>query len=372
MADKEPALFKYYPELKKSVSHLSLADFPTPVEKLDEIGNELGFKNLYIKRDDLCSSLYGSNKVRKLEFFLGDALAKKCQEVITIGYAGSNHSLATSIYANLNNLKSISILMPQVNAHYVRRNLLASHYYKGQLFYYDNYLSVGVGLLNQIAASFLKYRNFPKYIPGGGSSPEGVLAYVSAALELNDQISRKELPKPDVIYVTLASSGTFLGIMLGLKLLNLDIEVIGVRVIENYLTPQRKMVKLFNDTSALLNKKSKKIPLVKISEKDLHIREEYMGSGYARFTKKGVNATRLMHQKKGLKLNGTYTGKAFAAVLDDIKKPENKDKNILFWNTYNSCDLSDATSQVDYRMLPENLHKYFENDVQDMDPGIDR
>ena len=99
-------LFEMYPNLKKNIPFISLGKFPTPVEKMNNLGKELGLDNLFVKRDDLSSDLYGGNKVRKLEFLLADAINTKAKSVLTFGCAGSNHALATSIYAKKLGLKA--------------------------------------------------------------------------------------------------------------------------------------------------------------------------------------------------------------------------------------------------------------------------
>ena len=68
-----PPLFRAYPELAKNLPRLSLGDYPTPVQRLEGLGHD----NLWIKREDLSSPLYGGNKVRKLEFVLADALRRR-------------------------------------------------------------------------------------------------------------------------------------------------------------------------------------------------------------------------------------------------------------------------------------------------------
>ena len=51
----------------------NLGFFPTPLYKLDRLSERLGV-NLYVKRDDFSGmSLFGGNKIRKLEYLLGDA-----------------------------------------------------------------------------------------------------------------------------------------------------------------------------------------------------------------------------------------------------------------------------------------------------------
>ncbi len=64
-------LFEKYPALEKHLPWISLANWPTPVHKLENLGNAVGYPNIWIKRDDKSSEFYGGNKVRKLEFIAG-------------------------------------------------------------------------------------------------------------------------------------------------------------------------------------------------------------------------------------------------------------------------------------------------------------
>jgi hypothetical protein len=80
-----------------------------------------------------------------------------------------------------------------------------------------------------------------------------------------------------------------------------------------------------------------------------------------------MEAVAQMKSKEGIKLDGTYTGKAFSALMDDAKKQNLRDKVVLFWNTYNSKNFSDVIATLDYRQLPKNFHRYFEQEVQPLD-----
>ena len=68
----------------------------------------------------------------------------------------------------------------------------------------------------------------------------GSLGWVSAGLELLEQIGRGELPRPDVIYVALGSCGTAAGLLVGLagapSLPRLDARVVGVRVVDRVVS----------------------------------------------------------------------------------------------------------------------------------------
>jgi hypothetical protein len=126
-------LFRKFPALQAKLPHVSLGLFPTPVEKADRLGAAIGLDRVYMKRDDLSGTVYGGNKIRMLEFLLGGALRANAKEVVTLGYAGSNHALALAIYADKLGLKCSSYLLPQANAHYVRRNLLACYRHHARL-----------------------------------------------------------------------------------------------------------------------------------------------------------------------------------------------------------------------------------------------
>ena len=87
-----------WPRLAQQLPKIGLADLPTPVEsKSVRLGNDTF--QVSVKRDDLTGRLYGGNKVRKLEYLLQRARTRRAERVATFGTVGSNHALATALYA---------------------------------------------------------------------------------------------------------------------------------------------------------------------------------------------------------------------------------------------------------------------------------
>lgn len=82
----------------QKVGRLSLANLPTPIQRLPHTSRALG-KNIYIWRDDLTGFIESGNKVRKLEFLLADALSRGCDSIVTCGGPQSNHARATAVLA---------------------------------------------------------------------------------------------------------------------------------------------------------------------------------------------------------------------------------------------------------------------------------
>jgi len=367
-------LFKQYPLLEEKLPYISLGEFPTPVQKLERLGTDLGISQFCIKRDDLSGKLYGGNKPRKLEFILGSALRSGTREVITFGGAGSNHALATAIYARQVGLKSISMLMLQPNARYVRHNLLMSHYSGAELHSCGAQLEsawnmplVYLATIHRLLRCRLKSGCFPQLVPPGGSSPLGVIGFVNAALELKEQIANGDMPEPECIYVACGTMGTVAGLILGLRAAKLKSRVVSVRVTSENFVNTKGMIKLINRTNSLIHSLDASFPIFEFSAVDVDIRHDYFGKRYALFTKEGMEAISLMKDCEGIKLEGTYTGKTLAAIIDDAKRGKLQHSTALFWNTLNSRDFSEAISNLDYHDLPRCFHRYFEEEVQPLD-----
>ncbi len=374
-----PPLFEQYHLLGEKLPHISLGEFPTPVQRLERLGTELGVGHLYIKRDDLSAKLYGGNKPRKLEFILGNAIRSGVREVMTFGGAGSNHALATTICAQYVGLKSISMLVPQPNARYVRDNLLLGHYYGAELHSCGAELEsvrnlplVCLATMYQLIHRRLKSGCFPYLIPPGGSSPLGVTGFVNAAFELRKQIANDEMPEPEYIYVACGTLGTAAGLLLGLRVAKLNSRVVSVRVTSEKFVNTRRMIKLINRTNSLIHSLDHSFPIFEFSATDADIRHDYFGKRYALFTKEAMEAVSLMRECEGIKLDGTYTGKALAALIDDAKNESLRGKSVLFWNTLNSRSRPESISNLDYRDLPRCFHRYFQEEVQPLDRDTDR
>lgn len=362
-------LFEQYPLLKEKLPYVSLGEFPTPIARLERLGKELGHDHLYLKQDGLSGAIYGGNKIRKLEFLFGEALRTGAKEVLTFGFAGSNHALATAVYAHKLGLKAISVLMGQLNAGYVRRNLLLSHSCGAELHHLKNERAAYARAFGILLRKKLRRGKFPHIIAPGGSSPLGTIGYVNAGFELREQIGRGLVPEPDIIFVALGTMGTAVGLTIGLKAAGLKTRVVSVRVADEKFGNKEKFVGLSKKTLALLRRTDPCFPRIKITGDDVNMRGEFFGGQYARFTEQGMAAVDLLARTEGIKLDGSYTGKTMAALTDHVREGgrDAGKEVILFWDTYNARDFSDTIEGIDYHELPRPFHRYFEEDVQPLD-----
>ena len=361
-----PHLFRAHPALAGKLAHVALVERPTPVERLSGLERETGAHGLYVKRDDLSARRYAGNKTRKLEFLLAAARASGAAEVLTFGAAGSNHALATAIYARALGLRSISMLVPEVNARAVRRNLLASWAAGAELHHYPDEARLKAALRYQLQRHEAESGRAPHVIAGGGSSPLGVIGFVDAAFELRAQIDAGLLPPPARIYVALGTTGTAAGLRLGLDAAGVPARLIAVRVVHPDIGNAARLSLLYRQTASLLADIDPGFPRTTYDPDSIVIRHDYYGGRYALYTPAGMAAVARARETEGLELEGTYTGKAFAAFLEDAAAASDSDP-ALFWHSYSTRALDAEVADVDYRALPRAFHRYFEEEVQALD-----
>ena len=361
-----PLLFEKCPRIAKVQDWIPLGNFPTPIERMKKLGEQEGITNLYVKRDDLSSNIYGGNKVRKLEFLLACAKARRHRALLTFGAAGSNHLLACVIHAERLGIRTIGVIFPQPNAAYVRKNLLLDHLHGAVLVYASSMSRLPFAFAKGLAKGFsIEGGRLPYVIPPGGTNIPGCLGYVEGALELANQIEEGILPQPDFIFITLGSSGTAAGLLVGLKIAGISSRVIAVRVVEKIVCNRHVLAWHANRTAQFISSNCPGIKIQKIKQDELTVIDEFAGERYAKFTKESIDSVKKAKELEGLVLDGTYTGKTLAATLDFIKRNNCQKRISLFINTYNSVDLSESIKNVDYRDLPSPLHRYFETPTQE-------
>ncbi|HJZ85101.1 MAG TPA: pyridoxal-phosphate dependent enzyme [Polyangia bacterium] len=349
----EPALFRQFPGLRGKLPWESLGSFPTPVARLRALGAAVGVPDLWIKRDDQSGTLYGGNKVRKLEFLLADVRRRGRGRVLTMGAFGSHQVLATALYGARLGLRVCALVFPQPPTDHARDTLL---------------LSLGAGaclhrspgpLTSPVAGAACAWRHraegLPAFIAPGGSTHIGTLGYVSGALELAEQVRAGTCPEPDLIVVALGSGGTAAGLLIGLRLAGLTRpRVLAVRVYDRFFTNRSATTRLANRTAARLRAAGGP-DAGTFSRRDLEVDHDFFGGAYGRPTPAAQAALARLRDLEGITLETTYTGKALAALI--ARAPALAGRRVLFWNTFNSVPTA-ALPRPDPATLPRALRAF--------------
>jgi len=347
MSTSARPLFSRWPALADKLPVIELASLPTPIDNAPALAADVGCATLAIKRDDLTAADYGGNKIRKLEFLLGDARARGRNEIITFGGLGSNHCVATSLNCRKLGMGCTVILTAEPMTPLVR-TALGRHLELGsRIKLAERYADVR-RLADESVAELGAEHCYE--VPFGGSSATGAFGYVNAALELAAQVEAGETPAPAAIYMACGTAGTAAGLALGLQLAGLDARVEALQV-----TPAS--MQLDQLAARLLAEMSREFGADADPEEAfarINIRRDQLGDGYAEPTAAGREAAARWQEATGLPASLTYTAKALAGLMHDGRAGLLDGADVMFINTYNSHPYT-PTGQPDWARLPAPL-----------------
>ena len=299
---------------------VALDDAPTQIQRLKRIeeamGPALNGVKLYVKRDDLMGLGGGGNKLRKLEYLMGDAAAKGCDTIVATGGIQSNFTRVVAAACAREKVACELVLAPLVPE-------TDDEYQRNGNTILNDLFGAPVHVLGQgeSAADFAKRRaeeltaqgRRPYVTPGGGSNAISALGYVRCALELDIQLSSNGLD--DAIIVTAnGSNGTHAGLLAGFKALGRSPHQLrAFTVLANAENSRNSTLGMANGTLELLGASDR------LGLDDVRIADDQRGRGYGLVTDAMIEAVRLMASCEGLLLDPVYSGKAFAGVIGDVR-----------------------------------------------------
>ncbi len=309
---------------------LHFAHLSTPLEPMTNLSKVLGGPNLWIKRDDCTGLAGGGNKTRKLEFLMGDAIAKGADTIITQGATQSNHARQTAAIATKMGMKCHILLEDRTGSKDVdynyNGNVLMNQLFDASLSKFPAATDMNQAM-EDLADTLRAEGKSPYIIPGGGSNAIGALGYVNAALELLTQANDMSL-KIDMLVHATGSAGTQAGLVTGLVASNSLIPVLGVGVRAPRDLQEGNVFKLAEKTAEHLG-----IPGV-VKREHVVANCDYVGEGYGIPTDSGIEAIELFARTESLLLDPVYSAKGAAGLIDLIRKGHfNKDDNIVFLHT---------------------------------------
>ena len=343
-----PVVLERFPRLDERLRVAGIGAWPTPVERLDALAQvlERPRAELWVKRDDRSSPVYGGNKVRTLDVLFGEALARGLPRVVATGAYGSNHALATVLHAPRVGLRADVALFPQPAT---RASVLALAATLPRASHVTDVLHWST-LPFRIAALELRARrpdDRALVMQPGGATPLGALGYVLAAFELAEQIRAGLVPSPRRIFVGVGSNATTAGLLLGFALaaragigFSAPPVVVAVRVTPWPVTSRFRILSLAARTSRLIAERAGD-PTAVVEARELapflEVTGRFLGRGYGRPTAGGLEAMELFAAAGLFELDTTYSAKAVSAFIDAVRRDE--PGPLLYWSTRSTAPL---------------------------------
>src|SRR5450432_3820161 len=174
-----------------ALSRIALVHGPTPIQKRRGLDEILGV-DLWIKRDDATGGAEAGNKIRKLEWLLGDAVARRADTVVTCGGLQSNHARATALVCASLGLACVLLLrVPDPLGTPLPRdgNVLLDRLAGAEirLISHAEYARRGA-VMESVSIELTDRGKRPYIVPEGGSNGLGALGYVECMREIAAQI----------------------------------------------------------------------------------------------------------------------------------------------------------------------------------------
>ncbi|MGH8728291.1 MAG: pyridoxal-phosphate dependent enzyme [Burkholderiales bacterium] len=334
---REPALFRFLPKLASSTPWVRLAD-RTPVGQLTSAGKRRGHSQLFVKREDRTASLYGGNKVRNLEFILGDAIARKVSRILTVAPLGSNFVAALAAQASRVGLDVevehfVPARSPQIDTH---ANFSAAAGAK---------LSLHAGRRGAVAAAGaaalrLMTSEDTLWCAPGGSSVTGALGHLNAALGLVEQVRagraaktrrhrgrRGNLRHDGGAYRRLAGCGTR--------------HAARRRSLRRSHRLQRA-----RDREACEWRSGAGGQRRRVLANEICLVNSPLDHGYGIPLGRAEELMASFEADEGIRLDTTYTSKVVSKLAELLTSGEFKGKNILYWHTFSPAAIQWGKGRV--------------------------
>ena len=319
--------------LTDSFPTVDLSHKPTPLERLNNLSADYQ-TNIWVKRDDCTGLAFGGNKSRQLEYYVGHAKSLGADTLLTTGAVQSNHVRMTVAAARKVGLDVEVQLEHRVDRDQIEYKKSGNPFLVKLMGAKVHYYPVGEdengadqAMVDR--AEVLKQEGKKPYvIPlSNVKAPYGALGYVEAAEETLNQLKRMNLT-PNRFILPTGSASTHAGFLLGLRALSCNIPVNGICVRRDAISQQQRV----------FSKMQSVIDLMKL-DVDIDISEvvcddRFLAPGYGLLNEATSNAIKQLAQREGLLLDPTYSGKAFAALIDLLENNNpGPDQHVVFLHT---------------------------------------
>jgi D-cysteine desulfhydrase len=181
--------------------------------------------------------------------------------------------------------------------------------------------------VQELKELYLSKGLIPYVVPRGGQTTQGTAGYLVATLEIHQQLIDMRI-KADYIVMATGSTSTTGSLILGNRVFNTGIRVVGISVSRPKDECKARILEQIEKDRVFYAFEES------VKDKDITVFDDYIGPGYAIPTGEGVKAIKLLASKEAIVLDQIYTGKAMAGLIDLIRKGFfRRDETVIFLHT---------------------------------------
>lgn len=290
-----------------------LTNLPTPLQACPRLSATLGGPRIWIKRDDMTGLAFGGNKSRYLEFTLAEATAQGCDAAVLSAVVQSNHCRQFAAACARLGLKGVVVLRKNETT-MGRKDPAQGNYLLDRLCGVDIRFAPPeeIGAVVEAEKARLTREGYTPFT--GLSGLLSRVAYIQCALEMENQCLAEGIEPGHLV---VGSGGTSLtGLVAGFTMLGRSLNFLG--------TPQSKMGQTDGVSERIAQSAAEAAAHIGLKcaadPAQIAVTDAYVGPGFGYPDPPTLNAIRLLAGTEGILVDPTYSGKAFACLVDQLQK----------------------------------------------------
>lgn len=297
-------------DLLQRFPRVTLCDYTTPLQRLHQTEKYIGFDGtLYMKRDDLNGVGPGGNKVRPLEFLLGEAISQGCDKIIASGPMASNLCIITAAACGKLNLSCALVYNGEEECHPNGNQRLTAMLPAQRVFVGEGVREERNQAVEQLAQSHRNQGGTPYVIENGGTGVTGALGYINLVLELHRQQSEHNITD---LFVCGGNGGLATGIIFGNLLLDCPYHV-------HVISAEHETAQLQHIIQRLLRDMADRCEVGLPEEKNYTVYDQYRGAGWGYDTEESIQMSKEFAKMEGIFLDSIYNAKTVVGALDILR-----------------------------------------------------
>jgi 1-aminocyclopropane-1-carboxylate deaminase len=309
------------------VPRVSLLFGPSPVHPLPRLSAALGGRvEIWAKREDCNSGIaFGGNKVRKLEYLVGDALAQGCDTLVSIGGVQSNHTRAVTGVARHLGLGVVTVQEHWVDwddpGYEIVGNIQLTRIMGGDIRMDPAGFDIGLrDSWRDALESVEKAGGKPYPVPAGASDhPLGGLGFANWVREVAEQEDQLGVRFDHVIVCTVTGS-THAGMIAGAALEDGSggpaRRVIGIDASKTIERTRDQVTRIARATAELIGVERA------LRDDEIMLVDGYAGPRYGIPDEGTIEAIQIAARTEGMITDPVYEGKSMAGMIGMIRTGE--------------------------------------------------
>lgn len=319
---------KLFEKISNKFPKFCLINDPSPLRRLQRLEEYFNYPlPIYIKSDDAISAL-SSSKLRYLEFILGDYYSSSYDCIVHATTASSNY-LAQIAYASAKLGIRCVLGVSQAHATVDTINLSLARKFGAEIIISSDAPST---LRQNIAIDLQARALHPYVVQAPFNNAAGILGLMHGYSEFLQQT--EHAPIPSCRFYCCSSGNSYLGLSIANYVFGNKNEVVGVAPIRfkdaGLSDVASSRSEMLQHRLAGFSELANYDFLAKIGK--IEIDESFVGPGYGKPSEETKESAQLLAKLEGVLLDHTYTAKAMARLIFDLKNSK-VHMPILFWHS---------------------------------------